>query len=449
MRITGLKRRSLLGAAGGIAATMLGAPAVIGQTKSPYAGQTIRVSVFAITYYEYLKDLLPEFEAQTGIKALMDIQAFPIYNQRADLELSTGGSALDVVNVTFIYSGRWIGAGWLANLDQFLHDPNATPADWDPADFVAGAQVSLRDDKGSTYGFGAEAGTMVLGAGRADLIDKAGMKLPTTMDEMVAVCEAVHNKDGVTAITADNLHHAAWPPYHQAQGGTIFKHIPDDLRPMLDTPLAAQTAGWYANLLAKYGPAGVLSFTDDQALQTQLSGRCNMRCTVIDLLLPLAKNPASKVKDTVRYGMMPGGPAGFFPGVNCHGLGIPAGSRNKGAAWEFIKWALSKQMCHRMVVEKGYPSVCRRSVIEDAAFKSALMVNGQDIAALYLKCLELPAKTNYTAYRIMPVFPQVGDKINRAIYTIATGQMDAASAMKQAQAQAVADIVKAGYTISQ
>ena len=98
MRITGLKRRSLLGAAGGIAATMLGAPAVIGQTKSPYAGQTIRVSVFAITYYEYLKDFCQSSRRRPASRSLIDIQAFPVYNQRTDLELSTGGCALDVVN---------------------------------------------------------------------------------------------------------------------------------------------------------------------------------------------------------------------------------------------------------------------------------------------------------------------------------------------------------------
>ncbi len=377
----------------------------------------------------------------------MDIQAFPVYNQRADLEQSTRGSALDVVNVTFIYTGRWIGAGWLTDLTPFVADANRTPPDWDPGDFVAGAQVALRDQKGGLYGFGAEAGTMVLGAARADLIDKAGLHLPTTMDEMVAVCDAVHGKDGVMAFTADNLHHAAWPPYQQAQGGTIFKHVPDDLTPTLDTPVAARTAGWYADLLSRYGAPGILSFTDDQALETQLSGRCNMRTTVIDLLLPLAKNPVSKVKDTVRFGMMPSGPAGHFPGVNCHGLGIPVGSRKKDAAWEFIKWSLSKQMVRRMAVERGYPSVCRRSVIEDPAFKANLMVNGQDLAALYLQALELPAKTGYTAYRTMPVFPQVGDKINRAIAAIATKQMDPASAMKQAQTQAVSDIIKAGYKL--
>ena len=64
------------------------------------------------------KDTLEKFTSETGIKVNFNMQAFPVYNQRADLELSTKGSAYDVVNVTFIYSSRWIDSGWLTSLDD-------------------------------------------------------------------------------------------------------------------------------------------------------------------------------------------------------------------------------------------------------------------------------------------------------------------------------------------
>lgn len=50
-------------------------------------------------------------------------------------------------------------------------------------------------------------------------------------------------------------------------------------------------------------------------------------------------------------------------------------------------------------------------------------------------------------YRTVPVFPQVGDKINKAIERIATGQADAATAMKEAQRQAIEDLAKAGVKL--
>ncbi len=143
--------------------------------------------------------------------------------------------------------------------------------------------------------------------------------------------------------------------------------------------------------------------------------------------------------------MVPSGPAGDFPGSNCHGFGIPAGSRNKGAAWEFIKWALSKEMLARMVKEHGYPSICRRSVIQSEAFKEALTLNGQDVSSLFLKVLDLGGQTGYMKYRTVPVFPQVGDKINRAIESVATRQMSAQAALQQAQSQAVEAIKMGGY----
>src|SRR5271165_3594371 len=427
----GMRRRALLSGAPA-AATLLAAPAVLGQAKSNYSGITIRGAAFSLPFHEYLRNYFPEFEERTGIKVVFDVQAFPVYNQRMDLELSTRGSTYDVVNVTFIYTGRWIGSGWMTDLTQFTDNPNATPPEWDAADFVSGTQSAMLDANGHMYGFGIEAGAMILAAARGDLIEKAGLKMPATFDELITVCEAVHGKEGVAAWTADKLHHWNWIPYLMGMGGNLFKDPPSNVTPTLTTPVAAKSAQWYADLLTKYGPSGVLSYTDDQAMQSQLAGRANMRTQSMSWMLPLFKSADSTVKNTVRYAMIPAGPAGQFPGSNSHAFGIPAGSRHKGAAWEFIKWALSKEMLTRIVEQHGYPSVCRRSVIESDVFRQALTLNGQDCASLFLQVLEKGGKSGYMKYRTVSVFPQVGDKVNRAIEAIATKQSDAPTALERA-----------------
>jgi multiple sugar transport system substrate-binding protein len=91
---------------------------------------TLNVSCWSAPYPKWLADYLPEFEDLTGAKVNYDTPGFPVYNQRVDLELSTQGSAYDVLNITFIYMSRWIGAGWLTPLDDFVNDPNKTPPDW-------------------------------------------------------------------------------------------------------------------------------------------------------------------------------------------------------------------------------------------------------------------------------------------------------------------------------
>jgi len=419
------------------------APVVLGQAKK-FKGVTLNGACFQHSHHTYLKDYLPEFEEKTGMKVNFELPAFPIYNQRADLELSTKGRAWDFLNITFIYSGRWIGAGWFTNLEPFLKDPNLTEPDWDPDDFVSGAQSCLIDAKGNRYGFAWEAGGIIMAASRGDIIEKAGMKLPETFDDLVKVCEATNNREGVKAFVNDNLHHWHWPPYLMGFGGKIFKDPPENLTPTLDTPQSATAAEYYANLLRKYAPDGVLSYTMDQATISMMQGRANIRTQSTPWLVPLAKSEKSEVRETVRFGFMPAGPAGAFPGSNSHGFGIPLGAKNKEAAWEFIKWALSKKMVKRLALEKNYSAICRKSVINDPDYRKGMTHKGQDIALLYLNVLELGGKTGYMKYRTVPVFPQVGDKINKAIERIVTKQQPAEEAMKQAQAEAIADLKKAG-----
>ena len=439
------RRRFLKSAAATLAfgAVGLKAPVVLGQAKK-FKGLTLNGATFQHMHANHIKEYLPEFEEATGMKVNLELPSFPIYNQRADLELSTKGRAWDFLNITFIYSGRWIGAGWFTNLEPFIKDPNLTEPDWEPGDFVSGAQSCLVDAKGNRYGFAWEAGAMIMAASRGDLIEKAGLKLPETFDDLTKVCEATNNKENVKAFVNDNLHHWHLVPYIMGFGAKIFKDPPENLTPTLDTPEVAQGAEYYANLLRKYSPDGVLSYTMDQAHTAMLQGRANIQTQSISWHVPLAKSEKSQVRETVRFGFMPAGPAGAFPCINSHGFGIPLGAKNKEAAWEFIKWALSKKMVRRLALEKGYSSVCRRSVISSPEFRKNITHKGQDIASLYLRVLELGGKTGYMKYRTVPVFPQVGDKINKALERIVTKQQSAADAMKQAQAEAIADLKKAG-----
>ncbi|MGI9492741.1 MAG: hypothetical protein ACR2QF_10120, partial [Geminicoccaceae bacterium] len=81
------RRKILKAALYGSAAAAVGlrAPAVLGQAK-PFAGVTINGASFQHVFHTYLKEYIPEFEEQTGMTVNFELQAFPIYNQRMDLE---------------------------------------------------------------------------------------------------------------------------------------------------------------------------------------------------------------------------------------------------------------------------------------------------------------------------------------------------------------------------
>ena len=87
-------RRSVLKAG----AAALGAAAfplpVFAQSK-PFAGVTLHGASFQHRFFTLLQNYIPEFEEKTGMKVDLQLSAFPVYNQQANLELSSGGSAFD------------------------------------------------------------------------------------------------------------------------------------------------------------------------------------------------------------------------------------------------------------------------------------------------------------------------------------------------------------------
>ncbi|MDM0107044.1 extracellular solute-binding protein [Variovorax sp. J22R24] len=438
------QRRRLLQASAALGAgALLPSLAAAQGAAKKFSGVTLNVSTFSAAYPKLLQQWLPEFEALTGAKVNFDAPSFPVYNQRADLELSTKGSAYDVVNVTFIYSSRWINSGWLTPLDDYIKNPNLTPADWDINDFLPGARAPETGKDGKLYGVPWTAEALLTASSRFDLVEKAGLAFPDTTDDLVKVLRAVNKKERVAGFVADNHYGWTFVPYLHAFGGDVFRKAPDDLFPTLDTPEAIAAGEYYANLLKEFGPDGAITYQPDQVTQALKLGRVNFTDAGQLHLAQLGDPATSKTIKTVKFGLVPKGPAGRFPGTAVHGLGIPAGSKQKEAAWAFIQWALSKQTTSRAVAA-GYGSPARRSDIDSEEFRKKQIINGSNLAQLSLDSIELAAKSGHMKYRTVSVYPQVDQQLNKAIELIASGQLSAKQAFQQAQANTIAELKRAG-----
>jgi multiple sugar transport system substrate-binding protein len=411
-----------------------------------FAGVTLNVSTFSAAYPKLLQQWLPEFEALTGARVNFDAPSFPVYNQRADLELSTRGAAFDVVNVTFIYSSRWIESGWLTPLDDFVRNPNLTAPDFDLNDFLPAARAPETGRDGRLYGVPWTAEALLTASSRFDLVQQAGLQFPDTTDDLAKVLRTVHKKDRVAGFVADNHYGWTFVPYLQAFGGDVFRKAPHDLYPTLDTPEAVAAAEYYASLLREFGPDGAVTYQPDQVTQALKLGRVNFTDAGQLHLAQLGDPATSKTIRTVKFGLVPKGPAGRFPGTAVHGLGIPAGSKQKEAAWAFIQWALSKQTTQKAVLA-GYGSPARRSALDSKEFRAKQVINGSDLAQLSIDTLELAAKTGHMKYRTVSVYPQVDQQLNKAIELIATRQASAKQALQQAQAASIAELKRAGLNL--
>jgi multiple sugar transport system substrate-binding protein len=439
-------RRTLLKVGGSIAGAALAgyAPTVIGKAKR-FSGVTLNVACWNATYPLLLAEYIAEFEALTGAKVNYQTSGFVIYNQRADLELSTKGAGFDVLNITFIYTNRWIGNGWLTPLEPYINDRNKTPTDWDFQDFLPGAVSPLRDSKGAVYGVPWVTDSGMAISTRYDLLQAAGLGMPDTFDDLEKAAAAVHKKDGVYGFLTDN-HWGFWyPPFLQGYGGDIFRNAPNDLMPTLNSPEAIAAAEQLSRIVSKSGPPGAGAMAFGQAQEMLKEGKANLSTVTHVTGMELAR-PGSKVAGTLRFALCPRGPKGRFPGIASHGWGIPEGSRNKEAAWEFIRWATSKQLLSRMVSEKQLGSVTRRSIFDSPEYRKLITVNGQDTGALVLETIKLSEK-GYMKYRTVPAYPQVEVQLNEAIGRIISGQMTATESMNQAQTAVLAGFRRAGIKV--
>jgi multiple sugar transport system substrate-binding protein len=225
----------------------------------------------------------------------------------------------------------------------------------------------------------------------------------------------------------------------------VFRNAPTDLMPVLDSPEAVAAADFFCTNLRQYGPDGVLSYTYDQVLEALKQGRANYSSNNETFLVQMG-GADSKVAKTCALSLTPAGPAGRFPNVAAHGWGIPVGSRNKDAAWEFITWAMSKDLLLRMFNDHGYSSVTRRSIIERPEFRQKMQINGIDVAQLYLDTLNLGAK-GYTVYRTVAPYPPIDHEIDVAVQSIISKQQTPKQAMAQAQQNALTQLKRAGVKL--
>lgn len=440
---TRLRRRAVISGAAGLLALPGKAPAA-GVAK-PLSGVTLNVSCWNAPYPQFLRKYIPEFEQETGARVIYTTPAFPIYNQRMDIALATRSAAYDVINVTFIYIGRWIGAGWVTPLDGFMANPKLTPAGWDSADFLPGLTGAFRDPQGRLCAIPWIGDIMMGGAARYDLIKQAGFTMPDSFDQMHKMLAAVSGKDGLPGFTVENHYGWTFVGYLQGFGGNIFRAPPHDLTPVLDTPEAVRAAEFFATMVRDYGPRGALSYTYDQVVASLKAARAIYTTENEAFVTQMAQKGMASAP-TCGFSLFPKGPAGRFPQVATHGWGIPAGSRKKDAAWRFIAWAMSKPLLLRMFREQGWSSVTRRSIIDLPEYHARLKLNGFDVAQMYLDTLNLAAH-GYMAYRTVPAYPQIDRQIDIALQSVISGEKKAPQAMRDAQHNSLTALRRAGVKL--
>lgn len=453
-----VSRRQLLkgaAAAGGVtllaACTSAAPPAAtqapVAAGAKPYAGTTVKLLMTQIDYGTGLSENLADLEQKTGIKGQVDMLAFQNLNQKADLELSTASGAYDVLQMIYIRTGRWIGAGWAEPLDSYINDPNLTDkAQFDVPDFVSGA-IAPFTVGGKIYAFPWLADCTIVGY-RKDLLEKAGYsKFPETFDDLQAAAAKIHTPDVAFFVTQNNMHWI-YPNWMLSYGGKFFKNPPTDLTPMFNTPEAIKAADMFTTMCAKYGAPGCGSLEAAVAETIMHQGKAAVYLDGTGNVQQIIDTKRTQIADKFAFTQTPKGPAGHFPQLAVHGFLMNPAGKNKKAAWEFIKWAVSKETMLKMAMNYGHIATTRSSVLNNADVRKKYKWGDSDLTALEEGVMKQAGEGGYMAYRTVPSFPPVGDRLAQAITSVISGQSKVNDAMKSLQTDVIGILQKEGVKIN-
>ena len=107
-----INRRSLMAAALFCSVATLPGPTM--------AQDEVNVLLFSMPVTRGLQALASDFEAETGIKANIDVVGQNVFENRITLSFTGGAGDIDVVHTPVIQVQRWVQAGWLKPLTSLV-----------------------------------------------------------------------------------------------------------------------------------------------------------------------------------------------------------------------------------------------------------------------------------------------------------------------------------------
>lgn len=318
--------------------------------SKPFEGKSITLVTANHPWGEAIKPLLPEFEAATGMK--VNIQSFfeDQLTQKLTVQFTSGSTTPDVFMYRPLQEGKlFYKNGWVQSLDDYVKKDAA----YDFNDFSKSAVGTATVD-GKLAGIPIITEQEILYY-RKDLLQKAGISVPKTIDELVAAVKKLHDpKNEMYGFVARGQRSplvTQVSSFLYSEGGDFLKGD----KATINTPEAVKAFTTYGTLLKDYGPPGVLNMSWPQAIGIFAQGKVAFYTDANSIYQNATDKEKSKVADQVGFAPFPAGKDGSKPyNITSWGLAMNSKAANKDAAWEFIKWATSKDIVLK-TQQKGNP----------------------------------------------------------------------------------------------
>jgi multiple sugar transport system substrate-binding protein len=369
------RRRLALGVTIALAATSVAAVTTSAQDQ-PYAGTTLNLSTYSsVPEFDFYATLMDEFEAETGIKVNYVQQPVAAQDQKIPLQLSAQDPSLDVFFTGSENIGSYVGISGVAALDEFINNPDLTPAEWDFADIAPAVEAACQKD-GVTYCIASHTGGGLLYY-NTKMFEEAGITAPPQnpqelLDYAIKLNTADHAGFCVRADITQALYDAfqLWQwfyPYDNPVTGNYFRQDWSVL--LAEEPYASAFGEFWRAILTQAAPEGISTYKVTDCLQAFQQGRVAMWHDDSGMIPEVLDPEKSAVADSVAFWSLP---CQEVNPTNCalvqpFGTWINNASQNKEAAWLLVQFLTSKATQAAAAQAGALLTPSRLSVLQDPA----------------------------------------------------------------------------------
>ena len=316
-----------------------------------------------------MQGLTADFTEKTGHTVEWVTLEENVLRQRVTTDITTKGGSFDIMTIGMYETPIWAKNGWLVPMDNLSAEYNA--------DDILPAMRNGLSYEGTMYAapFYGESSMVMY---RTDLMEKAGMEMPTapTWEFIRDAAAAMTDRDNeINGICLRGK--AGW-----GEGGAVITAMSNsfgarwfdmDWNAQFDSEAWANTLNFYKGMMDASGPAGYATNGFNENLSLFQQGKCGMWIDATVAASFVTNPDDSTVADSVGFALAPDNGLGKRSNwLWAWALAIPAGTQKQEAAQQFIEWATGTDYIELVAANEGWANVppgARTSLYENANYK--------------------------------------------------------------------------------
>ncbi len=327
-------------------ATQGGATGEAAVNDKPYEGVTINVLGNSSTDSTFMQEYLDEFTAETGINVNYEQLTNDQLNTKITVSMAAGGADLDVfMYMAYQNTSMYVQNGWLEPLDSYVDE------EFDVNDYMQSG-LDFSSVNGTLYGIphGSEYGIIFY---NKTMIDEAGINVDEikTWEDLVAACATVEEKlPGTKGIAIRGQGNGAVTMVinlARAYGGDYIV----DGKAAINSDAFCKGVEVYRDLL-QYAQEGASAMSWSETCNVFAQRQTAFRFDSDAQYTYLIDESSSLVaEEELGFFALPTGDVCASTTCGNWSIGISSGSKNKEAAWEFIRWMNTKEAIVQRALE--------------------------------------------------------------------------------------------------